>query len=177
MIGGSAQVRSRTWMGCAFILAFLGTLAVAGCSSSSSSEPPAELLSCSSAESAYPVRPGPTGRYLVDQNGVPFLMLGESPQAMIGNLSEADAELFLSNRQSHGFNTVWINLLCANGSGCNANGTTFDGIAPFTVGNICPPTIYPPPMRRTLPAQTACFSWRKNMASWSSWTRPKPAVG
>src|SRR5206468_2722112 len=33
---------------------------------------------------AYPVRVGPTGRYLVDQNGVPFLITGESPQAMIG---------------------------------------------------------------------------------------------
>jgi hypothetical protein len=71
----------------------------------------------------------------VDQHGVPFMILGESPQAMIGNLSEADAELFLANRKSHGFNTVWINLLCASGTRCNADGTTFDGIAPFTTGN------------------------------------------
>jgi chitodextrinase len=83
---------------------------------------------------AYPVKVGPTGRYLVDQRGVPFLILGESPQAMIGKLSEADADLFLSNRKSHGFNTVWINLLCASYTGCNADGTTFDGIAPFTTG-------------------------------------------
>ena len=54
---------------------------------------------------------------------------------MIGNLSETDAELFLSNRKFHGFNTVWINLLCAKGTGCNADGTTFDGIAPFTDGH------------------------------------------
>ena len=130
---GRAQACHRAWRGVAVMLAFLGTLAVAGCSSSSSGDPPAAPVS--SAEPAYPVRPGPIGRYLVDQQGVPFLMLGESPQAMIGNLSEADAELFLSNRQSHGFNTVWINLLCASYTGCNANGTTFDGIAPFTVGN------------------------------------------
>jgi len=71
----------------------------------------------------------------VDQNGVPFLILGDSPQAMIGNLSEADADLFLANRQSHGFNTVWINLLCASGTYCKADGTTFDGIAPFTTGS------------------------------------------
>ena len=89
---------------------------------------------------AYPVKVGPTSRYLVDQNGVPFLMVGESPQAMIGNLSLADAELFLANRQSHGFNTVWINLLCTSYTGCNANGTTFDGIAPFTVaGDVSTP--------------------------------------
>jgi Protein of unknown function (DUF4038)/Putative collagen-binding domain of a collagenase len=81
---------------------------------------------------AYPVKRGPTSRYLVDQNGVPFLIAGESPQAMIGNLSEADAELFFQNRRAHGFNTVWINLLCASGTACRADGKTFDGIAPFT---------------------------------------------
>ena len=32
------------------------------------------------------------GRYLVDQNDVPFLMVGNSPQAAIGNLSEAEAD-------------------------------------------------------------------------------------
>jgi Protein of unknown function (DUF4038)/Putative collagen-binding domain of a collagenase len=81
---------------------------------------------------AYPVKKGPTSRYLVDQNGVPFLIAGESPQGMIGNLSEADAELFFANRQSHGFNAVWINLLCVTYTGCRADGKTFDGIAPFT---------------------------------------------
>jgi hypothetical protein len=85
-----------------------------------------------SAAPVYPVKKGPTGRYLVDQNGVPFLIAGESPQAMIGNLSEAEAELFFANRQLHGFNTVWINLLCAAYTGCRADGKTFDGIAPFT---------------------------------------------
>lgn len=84
---------------------------------------------------AYPVKKGPTGRYLVDQNGVPFLIAGESPQAMIGNLSEADAELFFQNRRAHGFNTVWINLLCATYTGCRPDGSTFDGILPFTVPN------------------------------------------
>lgn len=130
LMAGSARGRRRAWMGFAVILAFLGTLVVAGCSPSEQPADPAP-----SAEPAYPVKLGPTGRYLVDKNGVPFLILGESPQAMIGNLSEADAELFLSNRKSHGFNTVWINLLCASGTRCNADGTTFDGIAPFTAAN------------------------------------------
>ncbi len=87
------------------------------------------------ATSAYPVKVGPTGRYLVDQNGVPFLMAGESPQAMIGNISEADAELFFANRRALGFNTVIVDLLCAAYTGCRpdtALGVTFDGIPPFT---------------------------------------------
>ena len=84
---------------------------------------------------AFPLVVSANGRYLQDQNSVPFLILGESPQAMIGDLSEADAELFLRNRRSYGFNTVWINLLCASYTGCKADGTTFDGIAPFTAAN------------------------------------------
>jgi hypothetical protein len=88
-----------------------------------------------SAAPAYPVKKGPTGRYLVDQNGVPFLIAGESPQAMIGNLSDADAELFFASRRSRGLNTVLVDLLCASYTGCNSDGTTFDGIAPFTVPN------------------------------------------
>src|SRR5262245_18632145 len=80
---------------------------------------------------AYPVKKGPTGRYLVDQNGIPFLIAGESPQAMIGNLSESEAELFFANRKSHGFNTVWINLLCATYTACRPDGSTFDSILPF----------------------------------------------
>lgn len=82
---------------------------------------------------AYPVKKGTTGRYLVDQNDKPFLIIGESPQAMIGNVSEADAEFFFANRKSHGFNTVWINLLCSTGTGCRPDGSTFDGILPFSL--------------------------------------------
>jgi hypothetical protein len=80
---------------------------------------------------AYPVKIGPTGRYLVDQKGVPFLIAGESPQAMMVNVSEADAELFFANRKSHGFNTAWINLICAKYTGGREDGSTFDGLRPF----------------------------------------------
>lgn len=121
------QARRRAWTGTAVILIFLGVLAMAGCAGEQSADP--------NPGPAYPVKIGPTGRYLVDQQGAPFLMIGDSPQAMIGNLSEADADLFLANRQSQGFNTVWINLLCASGTRCHADGTTFDGLAPFTTGH------------------------------------------
>jgi hypothetical protein len=107
------QAHRRLRIGVFVVLAFVGSLKVAG---------------VISAAPAYPVKKGPTGRYLVDQKGVPFLIAGESPQAMIGNLSEADAELFFQNRRAHGFNTVWINLLCASGTACRADGKTFDGI-------------------------------------------------
>src|SRR5438552_4888189 len=108
------KMNKKKW---SWMVALLGPLIVAG---------------SLSADPAYPVKVGPTGRYLVDQNGVPFLITGDSPQAMIGNLSEAEAELFLSNRRAYGFNTVWINLLCTTYTGCRDDGMTFDGVPPFT---------------------------------------------
>lgn len=86
------------------------------------------------ADAAFPVKVGPTGRYLVDQSDAPFLVAGESPQAMMVNVSEKDAELFFANRRSHGFNAAWINLICATYTGGRADGATTDGIHPFKNG-------------------------------------------
>src|SRR5437868_7466551 len=38
----------------------------------------------------YPVKMSANKRYLVDQNNVPFLIVGHSPQALVGDLSESD---------------------------------------------------------------------------------------
>jgi hypothetical protein len=81
---------------------------------------------------AYPLKTSSVGRYLVDQNNVPFMIVGDSPQSLIVNLSEADAAAYFADRMAAGFNSVWINLLCNTYTGGNPNGTTFDGIAPFT---------------------------------------------
>jgi hypothetical protein len=79
----------------------------------------------------FPLKKAERGRYLVDQNGVPFLIAGESPQALMVNLTENDAELFFKNRVAHGFNAVWINLLCRPGTGGRPDGSTQDGLLPF----------------------------------------------
>ncbi len=81
---------------------------------------------------AYPLHPSLNHRYLVDSNGAPFLMIGDSPQALIVNLSEADADAYFADRQAAGFDTVWVNLLCATYTGGRPDGSTFDGILPFT---------------------------------------------
>ena len=80
----------------------------------------------------FPLKASANNRFLVDQTGVPFLMQGDSPQALIGNLSPSDADFFFADRQAAGYNAVWVNLLCDSYTGCNSNGTTFDGIPPFT---------------------------------------------
>src|SRR5437588_5995647 len=89
------------------------------------------LASRVDAASVYPPKVAPGGRYLVDQKGKPFLIAGESPQALMVNLSEEDAKLYFANRRSHGFNAVWINLLCRPGTGGRPDGSTHDGIKPF----------------------------------------------
>ena len=81
---------------------------------------------------AYPVKAGPTGRYLVDQNNVPFMIVGDSPHDLIVNLSEADADAYFADRQAHGFNAAWIQVLCNTYEEARSDGSTYDGIIPFT---------------------------------------------
>jgi hypothetical protein len=81
----------------------------------------------------YPLRPSANRRYLVDRTGRPFLMVGDSPQALVTNLSIAAMERYLANRHEAGFNAVWVNLLCNSGTGGRPDGATDDGIAPFTI--------------------------------------------
>lgn len=98
------------------------------------------VIAPTSAGPAFPLKANANNRYLVDQNNIPFLMTGDSPQALIGNLSQAEAETFMANRRAYKINTLWINLLCNDSTGCKPNGSTFDGIAPFmTPGDLATP--------------------------------------
>jgi len=78
----------------------------------------------------YPLKISANGRYLVDQNGKPFRIQGDSAQSLIANLTYAEADKYLSDRQKKGFNTVNVNLLEAKfafHAPANRNGD-----APFT---------------------------------------------
>jgi hypothetical protein len=89
---------------------------------------------------AYPLQVSTDHRHLVDRDGVPFLMVGDSPHSLIGRMSRADAELYMANRERYGINTLWVELLCNDATACNAAGTTYDGIRPFLVpGDIATP--------------------------------------
>ena len=137
--GAKPIVASRRWTLRVVVLAGLVVAAglVAYVRRASSASPasvrparPARLLP--TRPPAYPLKVGPTGRYLVDRNGRPFLIVGDSPQALIANVSETQADRFFANRQAAGFNSVWINLLCNDYTGGRPDGTTYDRIAPFT---------------------------------------------
>jgi hypothetical protein len=83
---------------------------------------------------AYPVKVSANHRYLVDQNNIPFLIAGDSPQGLMYRVSEAQAENYFDDRQAHGFNTAgWIDVACAGRDyPSNIYGATYDGIRPFT---------------------------------------------
>lgn len=99
---------------------------------------PAKLLSSSAP--AFPLHVSASKRYLVDSKGRPFLIMGDSPQALIVNLSTKAASSYFADRAAQGFNTVWINLLCDNYTGGRADGATYDGIVPFaTPGDLWAP--------------------------------------
>lgn len=88
----------------------------AGCSSNPAgasalpSFPSAEQITNPSTY-AYPLRISRNGRYLVDQNDKPFRIQGDSAQSLIANLTYAEAQIYLSDRQAKGFNAININLL------------------------------------------------------------------
>jgi Protein of unknown function (DUF4038)/Putative collagen-binding domain of a collagenase len=89
----------------------------------------------------YPLKASGNNRYLVDQNNTPFLMVGDSPQQLVTNLSQKEAAALMANRRGYGINTLWIHLLCIFTFGsCNREAKTFDGIVPFLVpGDIATP--------------------------------------
>ena len=71
-------------------------------------------------------------RILVDQNNVPFLMVGDSPHSLFSNLSPADAAAYLADRAARGVNSLWVNLLCIRPVEGRPDGSLLDGTKPFT---------------------------------------------
>ena len=98
------------------------------------------VVTAATTSSTFPLKVSSNGRYLETASGAAWLMVGDSPQSLIGDLSESKADAYFADRESHGFNAVWINLICAAYTACNSDGTTYDGIAPFTnsCGGGCP---------------------------------------
>jgi len=81
----------------------------------------------------FPLKVSANRRYLVDQKNAPFLIAGDTPQGLMGRLSEQDAEFYFADRETNGFNTAgWIDVTCAGHDyPDNVNATTPDGLRPF----------------------------------------------
>ena len=88
----------------------------------------------------YPLKASANNRYLVDQH--------DSAVPDDRRFSTGTYWKFVGDRSGdvhrqstgYGINALWINLLCNDSTGCKSDGTTFDGIAPFTEpGNLSTP--------------------------------------
>jgi hypothetical protein len=71
-------------------------------------------------------------RILVDQNNIPFLMVGDSPQSLLVNLSAASAAFYVADRATNGFNTLLMDAICTTYTSGPSNASLVDGTLPFT---------------------------------------------
>ena len=93
----------------------------------------------------FPLQVSGNGRYLETAAGSPWLLAGDSPQAVMnltcGTItggqcaSGSPVARYFADRAAYGIDAIWINLLCAAYTGCNSDGTTQDGVKPFTTGS------------------------------------------
>ena len=60
---------------------------------------------------SFPLRVGPTSRYLVDQDGRPTLLQGDAAWTLIAGTIEADAPRYLDHLVANGFNAAIVNLV------------------------------------------------------------------
>jgi Protein of unknown function (DUF4038)/Putative collagen-binding domain of a collagenase len=87
---------------------------------------------------AFPLKPGPGNRYLVDQSNQPFFWSGDAAWSLVAQLNLMDAGLYLDNRSEKGFTVVMVNLIehkfCTNPP-ANINGDLPFSCRPFASPN------------------------------------------
>ncbi|MGO8864748.1 MAG: DUF4038 domain-containing protein [Acidimicrobiales bacterium] len=83
-------------------------------------------------------------RYVVDQYGRPYMIVGDSAHSLSVDMSTTQMNAYFADRQAHGVNSVLVQLICGqytgNQNANSANFATYDGITPFsTDGDISTP--------------------------------------
>jgi hypothetical protein len=86
---------------------------------------------------AFPLKLAAGKRYLVDQNGVPFLGLGDSPWNISMTLSATDQATYLADRKARGFNMMLVECIdnqfnYGNTTAGSTWGPNANGDLPFT---------------------------------------------
>jgi hypothetical protein len=59
----------------------------------------------------FPIRVSEDRRLLHDASGRPFLLTGDSAWSLMGELSQEEADVYLADRQSRGFNAILVSLI------------------------------------------------------------------
>lgn len=81
------------------------------------------------APAAFPVTVSQDGAYLVDRDGLPFFVNGDTAWSLIAELTLEEAEVYLQDRKARGFNALLVNLIEHQFSS-NAPANAY-GVAPF----------------------------------------------
>lgn len=82
---------------------------------------------------AFPLKVSDDGRHIVDQNDKPFFINGDTAWSLIGQVSKADAELYLRDCAENGFNSVIVTLV--EGYYADNAPANYYGVEPFTTAN------------------------------------------
>jgi hypothetical protein len=91
------------------------------------------MLCAGASGTVFPLKVSSTNpRTLADQNNTPFLLVGDAAHSLLANLSQSDTLLYLANRATNGFNSVWVELLCVPYTGGQPDDSLLDGTLPFT---------------------------------------------
>ncbi|MFZ0301575.1 MAG: DUF4038 domain-containing protein [Terracidiphilus sp.] len=116
------------------IKALLMVLTLSGTHAGAANMKAASLKASRTFVTSYPVKVSANGRYLVDRNNAPFLIAGDNPHALVTMISMADAVRYFDDRQAHGFNAMWFDVLVAGPYRPYSpeDGATYDGVRPFT---------------------------------------------
>jgi poly(3-hydroxybutyrate) depolymerase len=75
------------------------------------SKPSRQVSAAALPPASFPLRASQNGRYLVDNNGKPFLVVGDTAWSLIAQLSEGDIIRYLDDRQERGFNSIIVSLI------------------------------------------------------------------
>ena len=78
----------------------------------------------------FPLAIDRSSRHLVDQDGKPFLLVGDAAWSLFVSVSDQDADFYFQNRKRHGFNAALVNLLEHKSAADPPR--NFYGISPFT---------------------------------------------
>jgi hypothetical protein len=81
----------------------------------------------------FPLKKSANNRYLTDQNGTPFLLIGDSNWIAVAQFTNADIDTYLADRAAKGFNTILVQTIDSFFADNAPN--NIDGVAPFTVPN------------------------------------------
>jgi hypothetical protein len=60
---------------------------------------------------AFPLRVDPTGRYVIDQFGAPWPLVGDAAWSLIGTLTAAQVTWYLDRLEAHDINAILVSLI------------------------------------------------------------------